>query len=99
MRYCSFEGALPRIVHEHGRPQIGRDWGTPKEANCEGFTVEEFERLDLSDADFSDFTDEMMAKFNSPDENGTLNRIQSSINNLLGNQSPGPGETDEAGKP
>lgn len=99
MRYCSFEGALPRIVHEHGRPQIGRDWGTPKEANCEGFTVEEFERLDLSDADFSDFTNEIMAKFNSPDENGTLSRIQSSINNLLGNQSPGPGETDEAGKP
>lgn len=99
MRYCSFEGALPRIVHEHGRPQIGRDWGTPKEANCEGFTVEEFERLDLSDADFSDFTNEMMAKFNSPDENGTLSRIQSSINNLLGSQSPGAGETDEAGKP
>ena len=99
MRYCSFDGTLARIVQEHGRPQIGKDWGTPKDANCDGFTVEEFEKLDLTDADFSDFTDDAMKKIMNPDQNSTLGRIQQNISNLMGSGTPGVGDVDEAGKP
>ncbi len=99
MRYCSFDGTLARIVQEHGRPQIGKDWGTPKDANCDGFTVEEFEKLDLTDADFSDFTDDAMKKIMNPDQNSTLGRIQQNISNLMGSGSPGIGDVDEAGNP
>lgn len=99
MRYCSFDGTLARIVHETGRPQIGKDWGTPKDADCSGFSVEEFERLDLSNADFSDFTADAMKKITNPDPNSTLGRISQNISNLMGSNSPGFGDVDEAGKP
>lgn len=97
MRYCSFEGTLARIVQETGRPQIGKTWGTPKEADCSGFTPEEFERIDLTDADFSDFTDAAMDQIMNPDEGGTIGRISQSIGNLMGTGSPGIGDVDEAG--
>ncbi len=99
MRYCSFDGTLARIVQEHGRPQINKGWGTPQNANCDGFSVEEFERLDLSDADFSDFTDDAMNKITNPDQNSTLGRISENISNLMGSNTPGYGDVDEAGKP
>ena len=99
MRYCSFDGTLARIVHETGRPQIGKDWGTPKDADCSGFSVEEFERLDQSNADFSDFTADAMKKITNPDPNSTLGRISQNISNLMGSNSPGFGDVDEAGKP
>lgn len=97
MRYCSFEGTIARIVQEAGRPQVNKTWGTPKDADCSGFTIEEFQRLDLTNVDFSDFTDEMMSRFTSPDPNSTMGRIQSNIQNLMGSGSPGFGETNESG--
>ncbi|MFN3351978.1 MAG: conjugal transfer protein TraN [Brevundimonas sp.] len=97
MRYCAFEGTIARIVQEAGRPQVNKTWGTPKEADCSGFTIEEFQQLDLTNVDFSDFTDEMMSRFTSPDPNSTIGRIQSNIENLMGSGSPGFGETNEAG--
>lgn len=97
MRYCAFEGTLAKIVHQAGRPQIGKGWGTPKEADCSGFTVEEFQQLDLTNVDFSEFTDDLMNKINVPDSASTVGRLQQSIEGLLGSGSPGPGETNEAG--
>jgi hypothetical protein len=97
MRYCAFEGTIARIVQEAGRPQVNKTWGTPREADCSGFTIEEFQQLDLTNVDFSDFTDEMMSRFTSPDPNSTIGRIQSNIENLMGSGSPGFGETNEAG--
>lgn len=97
MRYCSFEGTLARIVQETGRPQIGKNWGTAKDADCSGFTPEEFEQIDLTDADFSDFTDAAMKQIMDPDEGGTIGRISQSIGNLLGSNTPGFGDVDEAG--
>lgn len=97
MRYCAFEGTLAKIVHEAGRPQIGKGWGTPKDADCSGFTVEQFQQLDLSNVDFSEFTAGLMDQISTPDAGGTVGRIQQSIESLMGNGSPGPGETNEAG--
>lgn len=97
MRYCAFEGTLARIVHEAGRPQVGKGWGTPKEADCTGFTIEEFQQLDLSNVDFSDFTKDVMKNITNPDPNSTLGRIQQSIDGLLGTGNPGPGDVNEAG--
>ncbi|WP_309091917.1 conjugal transfer protein TraN [Phenylobacterium sp.] len=97
MRYCAFEGTIARIVQEAGRPQVNKSWGTPKEADCSGFTIEEFQQLDLTNVDFSDFADEMMSRFTTPDPNSTMGRIQTSIESLMGAGSPGFGETNEAG--
>lgn len=97
MRYCAFEGTIARIVQEAGRPQLPKGWGSAKDADCSGFTIEEFQRLDLSNVDFSDFTADMMSRFTSPDPNSTLGRISTSIEGLMVSGSPGIGETNESG--
>lgn len=38
-----------------------------------------------------------MDQISTPDAGGTVGRIQQSIESLMGNGSPGPGETNEAG--
>ncbi|MGM9489641.1 conjugal transfer protein TraN [Ideonella sp. YS5] len=53
--YCCFPSMLARIVQEQGRPQLQRDWGSSREPSCEGFTVEEFQNLDWSRIDLSEF--------------------------------------------
>lgn len=94
MRYCSFEGTLAKIVQVEGRKQLNKPWGEPKSPDCSGFTVEQFQQLDLSDVDFSEFTNDMMNKVMSPDANSTIGRISSSINIMMGSgtaSSPGTG--------
>jgi hypothetical protein len=53
--YCCFPSMLARIVQEQGRPQLERAWGSSREPSCEGFTVEEFQNLDWSRIDLSEF--------------------------------------------
>jgi len=53
--YCCFPSMLARIVQEQGRPQLERDWGSSRKPSCEGFTVEEFQNLDWSRIDLSEF--------------------------------------------
>jgi conjugal transfer mating pair stabilization protein TraN len=63
-RYCCFNSKMGRIIHEQGRPQLksfGPDgaWGTPNEPNCRGFTTEEFQMLDFSKIDMSEYFADM----------------------------------------
>ena len=54
---CCFNSTLGRIIAEQGRNQLTDiDWGVASNPNCRGFTVEEFQRLDLSQMDLSEFT-------------------------------------------
>ena len=59
--YCDFQSQLGRIIAEQGRPQLqsfGIDggWGTPQSPNCRGFKPDEFQMLDFSKMDLSEFT-------------------------------------------
>ncbi|MBJ6724899.1 conjugal transfer protein TraN [Geomesophilobacter sediminis] len=58
--YCCFNTKMARIIHEQGRPQLlsfGTDgaWGTPSSPNCRGFTPDEFQSLDFSRIDLSEY--------------------------------------------
>ena len=53
--WCVFGSKLGRILHEQARPQLDLDWST-----CEGFTVEEVERIDFEAVDLSEFTDNLL---------------------------------------
>lgn len=59
-RYCCFNSKMAQIIHEQGRPQLktfGVDggWGTAKVPNCRGFTPQEFQQLDFSRIDLSEY--------------------------------------------
>ncbi|MCW2351778.1 conjugal transfer protein TraN [Sphingobium sp. B12D2B] len=77
--YCCFESKLSRVLQEQGRPQLGKPWGSPKKESCEGFTVDEFARLDLSVMDFTDVYSDFLDAAKLPDEVQTMADIQTKI--------------------
>jgi conjugal transfer mating pair stabilization protein TraN len=77
--YCCFQSKISRILQEQGRPQIGKTWGTPKKPVCDGFTIFEFQQLDLSVMDFSEIYAEFVDAAKLPDEAATLIEIQAKI--------------------
>lgn len=63
---CCFNSKLARIVHEQGRPQLKTFnplWG-PEEGtgNCRGFTASEFQMLDFSKMNLSEYFDEITSQ-------------------------------------
>ncbi|TWJ19694.1 conjugal transfer protein TraN [Geobacter argillaceus] len=62
--YCCFNTKMARIIHEQGRPQLvsfGTDggWGVPSAPNCRGFTPDEFQYLDFSRIDLSEYFEDI----------------------------------------
>ena len=52
-------------MHEQGRPQLQGDissWGDPENPNCRGFTPEEFQMLDFSRMDLSEWYEDIETK-------------------------------------
>ena len=66
--YCCFSSKLTRILQVQGRAQLGIAWGKPKEPNCDGFLIEQFQQLDLSRMDFSEVYEEFVEAARLPDE-------------------------------
>ena len=64
--HCCFNAKLGRIIQEQGRPQLksfnGDLWGTAKKPMCRGFTPEEFQALDFSKMDLSEYYSEIEAR-------------------------------------
>lgn len=77
--YCCFASRISRILQEQGRPQIGKPWGKPKTETCEGFSIFEFQELDLSVMDFSEVYADFMEAAKLPDEAAALVQIQQKI--------------------
>ena len=65
--YCCFNSKLARIIQEQGRPQLGISWGSPGSQNCRGLTPQEFEQLDFSQIDMSEFYEDVLREVEVPD--------------------------------
>lgn len=59
--FCCFNSKLARIIHEQGREQLKAfdGFGEPKTPECRGFTPSEFQALNFSDMDLSEYYDEL----------------------------------------
>jgi conjugal transfer mating pair stabilization protein TraN len=64
--HCCFNTKLGRIIQEQGRPQLKVfnqiGWGSPEKPYCRGFTPEEFQALDFSRMDLSEYYSEIEAR-------------------------------------
>ncbi|WP_157220931.1 conjugal transfer protein TraN [Flavisphingomonas formosensis] len=64
--HCCFNTKLGRIIQEQGRPQLKSfnaiGWGTPKNPYCRGFTPDEFQALDFSKMDLSEYYSDIEAR-------------------------------------
>lgn len=79
--YCCFESKLSRVLQEQGRVQLNKSWGKPKNEQCKGFSIAEFQRLDLSKMDFTEVYADFLDAAKLPDEVQTMTEIQSKIQN------------------
>lgn len=43
--YCCFGSKIVKLIHQQGRPQIGRSWGDVKAPDCSGFRAEDISHL------------------------------------------------------
>lgn len=87
MSYCCYGSTLARIVEEAGHTQLNKDWGGAKTPDCSGFTVAQFQSLDLSNVDFSDFYSEKLGSLASGNPSPTVTAITNSLNNMAASQS------------
>ena len=70
-----------RVLQEQGRVQLNKPWGKPKNEQCKGFSIAEFQRLDLSKMDFTEVYADFLDAAKLPDEVQTMTEIQSKIQN------------------
>lgn len=67
--HCCFNTKLGRIIQEQGRPQLKAfnaiGWGSAKEPYCRGFTADEFQALDFSRMNLSEYYAETEARAQS----------------------------------
>jgi F-type Type IV secretion system, TraN len=73
--YCCFNSKMGRIIHQQGRAQLSSvaGFGTPEAPNCRGLTPEEFQSIDFSKIDFSEYYGDLV-----PD---TMTQIEGKISN------------------
>ena len=77
--WCCFGSKLARLLQEQGRAQINKPWASAKTESCKGFSIAEFQQLDLSKMDFSEVYAEFQDAAKLPDEVSTMTDIQSKI--------------------
>jgi conjugal transfer mating pair stabilization protein TraN len=85
--YCCFNSMMARIIQEQGRPQLTTygptgSWGTPEIPNCKGFTPDEFESLDFSKIDFSEYIAQIQLNLANNIQNAQ-NKIQGKIQSRI----------------
>jgi conjugal transfer mating pair stabilization protein TraN len=64
--YCCYDSKFTRVVQEQGRRQISKGFGTADCPDCGGFTPDELDGINFEIMDFSEVTQEIMAKFQPP---------------------------------
>ena len=83
--YCCYNSKLAKIINEQGKPQIGKGWGDPESPSCGGFTVDEFQRVDFSRLDLSEFTADIMASAVLPNADGLKQSVTDQMNGKTSN--------------
>lgn len=93
--HCCYNSRLARIVQQQGRAQIGKGWGSAEAPQCGGFTPEEFQRLDMSTMDLSEFIAEIQAKAVNtiPGTNRAVTNVTTKVNSYFGQTSAATGAT------
>lgn len=85
--FCTFPSKLSRILVEQGRAQMGKGWGSAKNPDCSGFTLQQIESLDFNKMDLSEFHSDVMSKgqnSNTPSNKQAEDKIKESLNNRFG---------------
>ncbi len=88
--HCCFVSKISRILQEQGRPQINKPWDDPKDEKCLGFTIAEFQQLDLSVMDFSEVYADFTEAAQIPADLDVVATMQAKIDAFYAANPPSP---------
>lgn len=88
--HCCFVSKISRILQEQGRPQINKPWDDPKDEQCLGFTIAEFQQLDLSVMDFSEVYADFTEAAQIPADLDVVATMQAKIDAFYAANPPSP---------
>lgn len=80
--YCTYPSKLSRIIIEQGKSQLGQSFGSSKNPDCRGFTLQELESLNFDAMDLSEFYSDVMsnaANGSTPNSSGVAQDIQDKL--------------------
>ncbi len=84
--HCCFNTKLGRIIQEQGRQQLKSfnaiGWGPVKAPNCRGFTPEEFQALDFSKMDLSEYYTDIESRAQSDIQVDMKDRVDAYLNTV-----------------
>ncbi|MEY0665087.1 conjugal transfer protein TraN [Providencia rettgeri] len=74
--YCVFDNKLARIVQAQGRSgQLGIGFGSAKNPDCRGISIDELQRLRFDYMDFSDFYEDLQNNLKIPEQDKLLDEV------------------------
>lgn len=82
--YCQFDSKLAQIVQQQGRAwQLGIGFGGASSPDCRGITVNELQRINFDQLDFSNFYDDLIKNQKMPDDAVLLERVKTQMGQRL----------------
>lgn len=76
-QYCCFRSVLAKIINKQGNVQLGKK-------GCDGFTLEELQKLDFSKMDFSEFINQIVPA--DIDVEGRKKQVEQTIEKKFGKE-------------
>lgn len=78
--YCIFDNKLARIVQAQGRSgQLGIGFGSAKNPDCRGISIDELQLLRFDYMDFSDFYEDLQNNLEIPEQDKLLDEVNHRI--------------------
>lgn len=76
---CVFDSEFAKVVQQYGKPQIHMNFGSAKNPNCVGFTVDQFQKLNFDKMDFSELYSDVINATNIPSKAEIIKKAQDRI--------------------
>ena len=83
--YCTFNSSLAKIIQEQGREQLGISWGSPDNPQCRGFTPEEFQKIDFSKIDLTEFVKDIQSSIQTSVIQNLGTYVKDKVGDFYGN--------------
>lgn len=90
--YCCFGNILEKVIQKEARKQLGRSFGDGGRTDCSGLSLEDLERVDFSQMDFSEVSAYFIKKIKLPDVGDITDRINSAYANTTKFDHEHPGD-------
>ncbi|MTC36637.1 conjugal transfer protein TraN [Providencia alcalifaciens] len=85
--YCLFDSKLAKIVQEQGRAgQLRIGFGSAKNSDCRGITVDELQAINFDRLNFADFYADLESGSTIPADQALIDRVKDQIANSLQGQ-------------